>query len=82
MTAGACVVGSAKTLNQISAGNVWGTMVFGNDTFGGGLNEKRIRINLPPNQSRYVQFKLRTNTAGENWKLHKLEVFYNLRGDR
>jgi len=69
-------------LNLTPGGSVWGTAIYNTDSFGGGLQRNKQTLNLKGPQSRDIQFKFSTNTISNYWKIHKIQVQYNLRGLR
>lgn len=73
--------GDSEPVDLSSGGALWGTFKWG-EIWGTGLNQKRIRIDLRNSVSKTIQFKFRTNTADQYFKVHEIQVFYNLKGLR
>lgn len=63
--------------------SLWGTMVWGVDTWGGGSYQKDIRQYLAGARGKRVQFKFSNkNTINQRFKVHWLNFTYNLKGQR
>jgi hypothetical protein len=63
--------------------SVWGTMVWGRDTWGGGANQQDVRLFLAGARGKRVQYKFSNqNTAGQRFKIHWQNFTYNLKGPR
>ena len=62
--------------------SVWDTAVVGLTKWGPGYLQKRIKIIFRGSTSKAIQLKFSTATASQYFKVHKVEVFYNLRGLR
>lgn len=60
----------------------WDVAQIGLTKWGSGINQKRVRINFRGSVSKALQLSFSTNTIDQYFKVHKVEVFYNLRGLR
>lgn len=74
------------TTQQISINpnsSLWGSMVFGRDAWGGGSNQSEVRVGLGQLRGKRIQFKFSNqNTAGQRFKVHRMNFAYNLKGYR
>lgn len=89
MNVGYRIDGSADgfTANQIDlnpGGSLWGTMIFGASTWGGGSVRKDVRLNLATSSGKKVQFKFdNKNTAGQGFHvLPNVNFYFNMKGLR
>lgn len=71
-----------ETINLNGGGSLWGTLVWDDGEWGGSLEKKKFRINLSGAVGKVIQFKFSTNTANQWFKVHELEMMYNLRSQR
>jgi len=63
--------------------STWGTMVWGVDNWGGGVDQKDVTVYLQGARGKRVQYKFSNqNTAGQMFKVHWLNYTYNLKGPR
>jgi hypothetical protein len=63
--------------------SLWGTFVFGRDSWGGGSDEKDEKLFLGGLRGKRVQFKFTNqNTAGQKFKVHWIKHAYNKKGYR
>lgn len=63
--------------------SVWGTMIFGVDTWGGGNTAGEERISLGQTRGKRIQFKFTNqNTANQKFKVYGLQFSYNRKGRR
>ena len=69
-------------LDLTPVSSLWGTAVWGTSVWGGASTRKRYRINLRGASGKYIQFKFFTNGIDKYFKVHELEVYYNVRGLR
>jgi hypothetical protein len=69
-------------LNMHPGGSLWGSAIYNTSLWGGGTLRKKMSLGLGGPHSRDIQFRFRTNTVNNYWKIHKIQVFYNLRGLR
>lgn len=60
----------------------WDEAVIGVTKWGSGILQKRIKIVFRGSVSKAIQLKFSTSNADEYFKVHKVEIFYNLRGLR
>lgn len=74
--------GTTVDVNLYGGGNLWGTMSWGTDAWGGGNNRKRVRVVLRNCVGKTVQFKFANSTLNQTFKIHEIEVAYNLRSQR
>jgi hypothetical protein len=64
-------------------GSLWGTMVWGVDTWGAGSYQKDVKLPLSGARGKRIQFKFSNqNTAGQRFKVHWQNFTYNLKGPR
>ncbi len=64
-------------------GSLWGSMVWGRDTWGAGALQRDIRLYLAGARGKRVQFKFSNqNVAGQRFKVHWMNFTYNLKGPR
>lgn len=64
-------------------GSLWGTMVWGRDTWGAGALQKDVRLYLAGARGKRIQYKFSNqNTAGQRFKVHWQNFTYNLKGPR
>ncbi len=62
---------------------LWGTMVWGVDPWGGGNFQKDLQFPLGTSRGKRVQFKFSNqNTVNQRFKIHWLNFTYNLKGQR
>jgi hypothetical protein len=63
--------------------SLWGTMVLGVDTWGGGSYQKDIKFSLGGARGKRIQFKFSNqNTINQRFKVHWQNFTYNLKGPR
>lgn len=74
--------GTSVNVNLYGGGSLWGAMVWGVDPWGGGNNRKRVRVVLRNCVGKTIQFKFANNTADQYFKVHEVEIAYNLRSQR
>jgi len=63
-------------------GALWGTAIYNLNNWGGGLTRQKTKVGLFGATSKDIQFKFSTNTIDNYWKIHKIQVQYNLRSVR
>jgi hypothetical protein len=72
--------------NQVDAnpgGSLWGTMIWGIDTWGGGQKDAFETISLGESRGRRIQFKFSNqNTANRKFKVTGFRFSYNPKGNR
>lgn len=75
--------GNAQQINLDPGSSLWGTMVFGRDTWGGGSDQSEVRAFLGGARGTRIQFKFSNqNTAGQRFKVHGLKFSYNPKSAR
>lgn len=75
--------GDVKTIDLSPGGSVWGTMVWGVSLWGGGSSQKEIRQFLGATRGKRIQFKFSNqNTAGQKFKVYRMNFAYNQKGFR
>jgi hypothetical protein len=75
--------GTAYQVDLDPGSSLWGTMVWGRDSWGGGMDQKEYRQFLGSARGKRIQFKFSNqNTAGQRFKVHGLNFAYNLKGYR
>lgn len=63
--------------------SLWGSMVWGVDTWGGGRDQDDIKIPLGSDRGERIQFKFTNqNTVNQKFKCHGLKFYYNIKGWR
>lgn len=76
-------VGNAVAVNLNPGGVNWGAMRWGSDLWGGGTNQAEKRIYLANARGRRIQFKFdNQNTLNQKFKVHYINMSYNLKGYR
>lgn len=75
--------GDKHVIDLDPAGSEWNTMVWGSDTWGGGVDQKDVKVFLGSLRGQRVQFKFTNqNTADQKFKVYWLKHAYNLKGYR
>jgi hypothetical protein len=75
--------GETAAIDLSSGGNAWNTtMIWDKTPFGGGSNKKLMKIVLRGAVGKTIQFKFWTNTADQHFKIHEMQLNYNLRSIR
>ena len=74
--------GNAISVSLDPGGEEWGTAIMGQTVLGPGIERKRVKINFTNSVSKSIQLKFATNTTSQYFKVHEVEVFYNLRSLR
>ncbi|HRZ15348.1 MAG TPA: hypothetical protein P5110_07565 [Candidatus Omnitrophota bacterium] len=70
--------GNEQMIDVNPGGSLWGTMVWGVDTWGGGNTIKTERIDLPGSRGTDIQIEYtNNNTKDQYFKIHTAEVHYN-----
>lgn len=73
-------------LQQVSlnpGGTLWGQFLWGMGTWGGGSAQNEFRVSLGPERGKRVQFFFSNqNTAGQKFKVQRMNFAYNLKGFR
>jgi hypothetical protein len=63
-------------------GSLWGSAIYNVSNWGGGLERRKTKVGLFGSISKDIQFKFTTDTVDNYWKIHKIQVQYNLRSVR
>lgn len=64
-------------------GAMWGSMIWGVDSWGGGVSQIEPRVYLGQSRGTRIQFKFTNqNTAGQRFKVQRMNFVYNLKGYR
>ncbi len=75
--------GDTQQISLNPGGSLWGTMMWGRDLWGGGTQEKEFRQFLGSSRGKRIQFKFSNqNTAGQKFKVLRMNFAYNLKGYR
>lgn len=75
--------GNTTQVDLDPGSSLWGTMVWGRDTWGGGSDQREYRLYLGTSRGKRIQFKFSNqNTAGQRFKIHGLNFAYNVKGYR
>ena len=74
--------GDGEDVNLDPGGSLWGSMLFMNDDWGGGVSRRDIKVEMAGSGKR-VAFKFSNkNTAGSGFKVVRGNMYYNRRGLR
>lgn len=75
--------GTNYQLDLDPGASLWGTMMWGRDTWGGGANQQDTRLYLAGARGKRIQYKFSNqNTASQRFKVHWMNFTYNLKGPR
>lgn len=75
--------GTRYQVNLDPGSSLWGTMIWGVDNWGGGSNQKDIRVYLANARGKRIQFYFSNqNTAAQRFMVHWQNFTYNLKGPR
>jgi hypothetical protein len=75
--------GNSVNIDLDPGSNLWGTLVFGTDDWGGGTDTGEERIRLGQLRGKRIQFKFSNqNTVAQKFKVIGLQIGYNLVGRR
>ena len=72
----------SAAIDLTPGGAVWNTMVWGTAKWGRPRDQIVVRITFNDAVGVYLQLRFRTATADQYFKVHNVEVFYNLKGVR
>lgn len=76
-------VGNSYNIDLTPLGMVWGTGVWGTSTWGGGAVETDKMVSLANSLGRRIQIGFdNQNTLTQGFKVHRLKIKANLRGER
>jgi hypothetical protein len=75
--------GNVQPISLNPGGSLWGTMVFGTDSWGGGSLEEDKKIFLGGTRGERIQFRFSNqNTVNQKFEVHGLRFYFNERGFR
>jgi hypothetical protein len=75
--------GNTYQLDLDPDSNLWGTLVWGRDNWGGGRDQDDIKIPLGSDRGERIQFKYSNqNTVNQMFKVHGLKFYFNEKGSR
>jgi hypothetical protein len=75
--------GDTQQVSLTPGGSLWGSMVWGVDTWGGGTNQSEKELYISPMRGKRIQIKFSNqNTVNQRFKVHGLNFAYNLKGFR
>jgi hypothetical protein len=75
--------GTSKQIDLNPGGSLWGSMIWGVDSWGGGATQTETRVFLDTARGKRIQFKFTNqNTVDQRFKVHGLNFAYNLKGFR
>lgn len=75
--------GTTINVNLNPGGTLWGTMMWGRDNWDAGKNQTESRIYLQNARGRRIQFKFdNQNTSNQRFKIHGMNMLYNIKGYR
>lgn len=75
--------GTTVQVNLNPGGSLWGSMVWGRDSWGGGSLSKENRVYLANASGKRIQFKYSNQkTVGQSFKVQRMNLAYNTRGFR
>jgi hypothetical protein len=67
-----------QLINLSSGGTAWGSLIWGVDKWGSGNNVRMTRVILSGTKGRAIQFRFRTSTVDQYFKVIKCQLDYNL----
>ena len=75
--------GTSQQISLNPGGSFWGSMIWGVDSWGGGVNQMEVRTFLRNSRGKRIQFKFdNQNTVNQGFKVHGFNFIYNLKGYR
>ena len=75
--------GDTQTIDLNPGSSLWGTMRWGIDSWGGGSLNKEVRQFLGSARGKRIQFRFSNqNTAGQKFKVIRMNYAYNVKGYR
>lgn len=75
--------GTNQQVNLNPGGSLWGTAIFGTDTWGGGVVQKEIKLYLNNARGKRLQLQFSNqNTADQRFKVHYMTYTYLKKGLR
>lgn len=69
-------------VNLDGGGALWNSILWGVTPWGGSLEKRKVKIDLVGAVGKSIQFKFATNALNQYFKVHELELLYNLRSMR
>lgn len=75
--------GNSQNIDLTPGGSLWGSATWGVSTWGGGTNQKEYRVFFGSLRGRRIQIQFNNqNTANQRFKVHRMNLFYNIVGSR
>mgnify|MGYP001591989792 FL=1 len=75
--------GIARQIDLTPGTSVWGTLIYGTGTWGGGDDQAEVTLTMGQVTGKRIQFKFSNqSTAGQRFKVHGLNFTYNVKGKR
>ena len=75
--------GNSVQIDLNPGGSLWGSAVLGTSTWGGGTDQRELKVSLGGARGTRIQFRFSNqNIANQYFKVHNLDFKYNLRGER
>lgn len=75
--------GNYTQINLTAPTSLWGTLVWNVNNWSASLDQSERRVYLGTTRGRKIQFKFSNeNTAGQRFKVHRINFSYNIRGYR
>lgn len=75
--------GNSQQISLNPNASLWGTLIWGMGTWGGGAMQAETRVFVSPTRGKRIQFKFSNqNTAGQRFKVYRMNFDYNIRGYR
>jgi hypothetical protein len=75
--------GDTQQVYLSPGGSLWGTMIWGADSWGGGSSQEEKELFISPYKGKRIQFKFSNqNVADQRFKVHGMNYAYNLKGFR
>lgn len=75
--------GDVQNINLDPGGSLWGAMIWGTDSWGGGTDQAEMEVSLGGVRGKRIQFKFSNgNAADQRFKVHGLNYSYNRKGFR
>lgn len=76
-------VGSTQTIDLTPGSSLWGTLVWGVGLWSSEVAQEDVTVNLGAAFGKRIQFKFSNqNVAGQMFKVHGINMTYNLKGQR
>ncbi len=75
--------GVTQQINLDPGSSLWGTLMFGSGKWGGGSDQQEVSVSLGQVTGKRIQFKFSNqNTANQRFKVHGMNITYNIKGRR